>query len=284
MGAPLEAFAQLLGRDDGHIDLARACLMVAQDVYPGLDVERYLGEIERMALRLRGSIGPQGGAEERVVALNRYLFEELGYRGNAGDYYDPRNSYLNEVIDRRTGIPITLAVLYMELGRRAGLPLEGVSFPGHFLVRLRLRAGMLVLDPFSGGAPLSEDELRERLQRVIPEGVVDRLPVAELPLEEFLEPATKRQILARLLRNLKGIYRERDKPEQMLDVLNRMLVVAPESSAELRDRGIVYQRLECYRAALKDLSAYVEREPEAPDFDDVRERLMELSALCARLN
>jgi regulator of sirC expression with transglutaminase-like and TPR domain len=284
MGAPLEAFAQLLGRDDGHIDLARACLMVAQDVYPGLDVERYLGEIERMALRLRGSIGPQGGAEERVVALNRYLFEELGYRGNAGDYYDPRNSYLNEVIDRRTGIPITLAVLYMELGRRAGLPLEGVSFPGHFLVRLRLRAGMLVLDPFSGGAPLSEDELRERLQRVIPEGFVDRLPVAELPLEEFLEPATKRQILARLLRNLKGIYRERDKPEQMLDVLNRMLVVAPESSAELRDRGIVYQRLECYRAALKDLSAYVEREPEAPDFDDVRERLMELSALCARLN
>ena len=284
MGAPLEAFAQLLGRDDGHIDLARACLMVAQDVYPGLDVERYLGEIERMALRLRGSIGPQGGAEERVVALNRYLFEELGYRGNAGDYYDPRNSYLNEVMDRRTGIPITLAVLYMELGRRAGLPLEGVSFPGHFLVRLRLRAGMLVLDPFSGGAPLSEDELRERLQRVIPEGFVDRLPVAELPLEEFLEPATKRQILARLLRNLKGIYRERDKPEQMLDVLNRMLVVAPESSAELRDRGIVYQRLECYRAALKDLSAYVEREPEAPDFDDVRERLMELSALCARLN
>jgi len=284
MGAPLEAFAQLLGRDDGHIDLARACLMVAQDVYPGLDVERYLGEIERMALRLRGSIGPQGGAEERVVALNRYLFEELGYRGNAGDYYDPRNSYLNEVIDRRTGIPITLAVLYMELGRRAGLPLEGVSFPGHFLVRLRLRAGMLVLDPFSGGAPLSEDELRERLQRVIPEGFVDRLPVAELPLEEFLEPATKRQILARLLRNLKGIYRERDKPEQMLDVLNRMLVVAPESSAELRDRGIVYQRLECYRAALKDLSAYVEREPEAADFDDVRERLMELSALCARLN
>ncbi len=284
MGAPLEAFAQLLGRDDGHIDLARACLMVAQDVYPGLDVERYLGEIERMALRLRGSIGPQGGAEKRVVALNRYLFEELGYRGNAGDYYDPRNSYLNEVIDRRTGIPITLAVLYLELGRRAGLPLEGVSFPGHFLVRLRLRAGMLVLDPFSGGAPLSEDELRERLQRVIPEGFVDRLPVAELPLEEFLEPATKRQILARLLRNLKGIYRERDKPEQMLDVLNRMLVVAPESSAELRDRGIVYQRLECYRAALKDLSAYVEREPEAPDFDDVRERLMELSALCARLN
>ncbi len=172
----------------------------------------------------------------------------------------------------------------MELGRRIGLPLEGVSFPGHFLVRLRLRGGMLMLDPFAGGAPQSENELRERLQRVIPEGVADNLPVAELPLDQFLEPASNRQILARVLRNLKGIYREADKPERMLDVLNRMLLVAPDASAELRDRGLVYQRLECYRAALKDLSDYAEREPEAPDLDDVRVKLMELSALCARLN
>jgi regulator of sirC expression with transglutaminase-like and TPR domain len=149
---------------------------------------------------------------------------------------------------------------------------------------MRLRAGMLVLDPFSGGAPQSGNELRERLQRVIPEGVADNVPVAELPLDQFLEPASNRQILARMLRNLKGIYRDTDKPESMLDVLNRMLVVSPDASAELRDRGIVYQRLECYRAALKDLSDYAEREPEAPDQDDVRVRLMELSALCARLN
>jgi regulator of sirC expression with transglutaminase-like and TPR domain len=172
----------------------------------------------------------------------------------------------------------------MEVGRRVGLPLEGVSFPGHFLVRLRLRGGMLVLDPFTGGAAQSEAELRERLQRVIPEGVADNLPVAELPLDQFLEPASNRQILARVLRNLKGIYREADKPERMLDVLNRMLLVAPDASVELRDRGLVYQRLECYRAALKDLTDYAEREPEAPDLDDVRVKLMELSALCARLN
>src|SRR2546421_3358622 len=187
-------------------------------------------------------------------------------------------------MDRKLGIPITLAVLYMALGRRIGLPLEGVSFPGHFLVRLRLRGGMLVLDPFVAGAPLSEAELRGRLQRVLPAGATDNLPVAELPLDQFLEPATNRQILARVLRNLKAIYRETDKPQQLLEVLNRMLVVAPESSAELRDRGIVYQRLECYRAALKDLSDYVEREPEAADFDEVRVRVLELSALCARLN
>jgi len=258
--------------------------MIAQDAYPDLDVERYLGDIERMAMRLRARVPQDAGAEERVVALNQYLFEDLGFQGNTEEYYDPRNSYLNDVMDRRTGIPITLAVLYMALGRRLGLPLEGVSFPGHFLVRLRLRAGTLVLDPFAGGAPLSEAELRARLARVIPPGATENVPVAQLPLDQFLEPATNRQILARLLRNLKGIYRDADKPERMLEVLNRMVLVAPDAAAELRDRGIVYHRLECYRAALKDLSGYVERVPDAPDYDEVRTRLLELTALCARLN
>jgi regulator of sirC expression with transglutaminase-like and TPR domain len=284
MGVPLEPFAQLLARDDARIDLARACLMIAQDAYPGLDVDRYLGDIERMAIRLRGRIPQTGSAEERVVALNQFLYEDLGYSGNVNDYYDPRNSYLNDVIERRTGIPITLSILYMELGRRVGLPIEGVSFPGHFLVRLRLRGGTLVLDPFAGGAPQSEDELRSRVKRVIPDGVADDLPAAELPLDQFLEPASNRQILARLLRNLKGIYRDTDKPERMLDVLNRMLLVTPDSAAELRDRGYLYQRLECYRAAFKDLTDYTEREPDAPDLYEVRSKLMELSTLCARLN
>lgn len=284
----LDAFAQMLARDESHIDLAHACLMIAEDAYPGLQAEPYLGEIERMALRLRTRAADRKAKahfpEERVMALNQFLFDELGYRGNAEEYYDPRNSYLNEVMARRTGIPITLAVLYMAVGRRIGLPLEGVSFPGHFLVRLRLRRGVLVLDPFAGGAPLSEDELRTRLQRVIPKGVAGNVPVGELPLEQLLEPATPRQILARVLRNLKAIYRDGDQPERMLEVLDRMLVVTPEASGELRDRGLVYQRLECYRAAQKDLTDYLEREPQAPDFEEVRVRLMEVSALCARLN
>jgi regulator of sirC expression with transglutaminase-like and TPR domain len=284
MGVALEPFAELLAREDVRIDLAHACLMIAQDAYPGLDVERYLGEIERMAMRLRGRLPHTLAPEERVAALNEFLFDELGYSGNTDQYYDPRNSYLNEVMDRKAGIPITLSVLYMAVGRRVGLPLEGVSFPGHFLVRLRLRNGVLVLDPFAAGASQSAEELRERLQRVIPPGALDKAAVGELPLDQFLEPATNRQILARVLRNLKAIYRERDKPQDELDVLNRMLLVAPESSAELRDRGIVYQRLECHRAALKDLTGYVEREPNAPDFEDVRVRMMELNALCARLN
>ncbi len=283
MQAP-DPFAELLARDEAEIDLARACLLIAADAYPGLDVDGYLGEIERLAARLRGRLAPGGGTEERVLALNEFLFDDLGFSGNAGNYYDPRNSFLNEVLDRRTGIPITLSVLYLELGRRIGLELEGVSFPGHFLVRLRVRGAMLVLDPFSGGEALSETDLRERLQRVIPEGAAGGVPVDALPLDPFLEPANKRQILARLLRNLKGIYREADKPQRLLEVLNRMLVVSPEAHGELRERGLLYHKLECYRAALKDLQEYTALEPEAPDVDDVRAKLVELAARCARLN
>jgi regulator of sirC expression with transglutaminase-like and TPR domain len=269
-------FEEVLSGKDENIDLARACLLLAQDAYPELDVEHYLGEIERMAARLRARLPQSGAAEERVVALNEFLFGELGFRGNADDYYDPRNSYLNDVIDRKTGIPITLSVLYMELGRRIGLPLQGVSFPGHFLVRLRVRGGTLVLDPFAGGAPQSVSELRERLQRVVRH--------VDLPIEEFLEPASHRQILARLLRNLKAIYREKKQPDRLLAVLNRILTVTPEAHAELRDRGYVYEQLECHRAALADLTAYSEREPQAADAAEVRSRMVELSRLCARLN
>jgi regulator of sirC expression with transglutaminase-like and TPR domain len=279
----LEAFAELVGREGARIDLALACLMIAEDAYPGLDTQRYLGELDAIAQRLRVRMPQRASAEDRIVALNQLLFDDLGYRGNTDDYYDPRNSYLNEVLERRTGIPITLSIVYMEVGRRAGLSLEGVSFPGHFLVRTRVRGGVLVLDPFAGGVPQSEDDLRERLKRVIPEGAVE-VPVAELPLEQFLEPASNRQILARVLRNLKAIHRQAAQPERLLQVLNRMLVLTPGAHAELRDRGYVYQELECWRPALKDLSDYVERDPDAADLDEVRARIMELRVLCARLN
>lgn len=280
----LSAFESMLRKEDSDIDLARACLMIAQDAYPALDIERYVAAIDGLALRLHSRLPPAGGDEEKVIALNQFLFEDLGYWGNTDDYYDPRNSYLNEVIDRKTGIPITLAILYMELGGRVGLALEGVSFPGHFLVRLPLRRGTLMLDPFSGGAPVSEAELRQRLKRVIPEGAAPGVSVAELPLEQFLEPASRRQILGRLLRNLKGIYREAEKPERMLEVLNRMLVVFPGAAGELRERGFVYQRLECWRPALQDLTDYLACDPDAADLDEVRGAVLELSARCARLN
>jgi len=280
----LETFANAIDEEDSRIDLARACLLLAEDAYPALDVESYVSELERHARRLRARLGVDIAPEEKVVALNELLFDDLGYSGNTRDYYDPRNSYLNEVIDRRTGIPITLAVLYMEIGRRIGLPVEGVSFPGHFLVRLQVRGGTLVLDPFSGGMPQSGEELRERLKRLIPPGAAGRVPVEQLALDSFLEPAGKRQILARLLRNLKAIYRENNQPERLLEVLNRMIIVAPDSSADLRDRGLVYQQLECWRPALQDLRDYLAREPGAPDAEEIRASAMELTRRCARLS
>ena len=195
MTAPIDSFSALLAREDARIELARACLQIAEDAYPGLDVDGYVGEVERFAKRLRARLGINAAAEDRIIALNEFLFDDLGFSGNADDYYDPRNSYLNEVIDRRKGIPITLSVLYMEIGRRIELPLEGVSFPGHFLVRLPLRGGTLVLDPFSGGVPQSESELRERLKRVIPRAASGEwqdaargVPVSELPLDSSSSP------------------------------------------------------------------------------------------------
>jgi len=280
---PLEPFRALMAQADARIELARACLMIARDAYPELDLAHYVGQIERFGLRLRARAAERG-VEEKVIALNEFMFGELGFVANVDAYYDPRNSYLNEVIDRRTGIPISLSIVYMELGRRIGLPLEGVSFPGHFLVRLRLRGGMLVLDPFAGGAPQSEDDLRERLERVVPKGTTGGVPLELLPLEQFLEPASHRQIIARVLRNLKSIYRDADEPARLLAVLNRILVVSPDASIELRDRGQLYRRLECWQPALADLSAYVEREPDAPDGDDMRLQLLALRAQCARMN
>ena len=292
MPAPvsLTLFAHVAGRPEDELDLAEAALLIDDAAYPGLDIPHYLRVLDQLGGEARRAIERPLRAPEAtpgsgpIEQLLRWFYGDLGFHGNSGDYYDPKNSYLHEVLDRRTGIPITLAVVLLEVCQRAGLEAQGVSFPGHFLVRLRLRAGTLVLDPFAGGAPQSEEELRRRLERVVPQHARGGVPVAELPLEHFLEPATKRQILSRVLRNLKGIYREADKPERMLEVLNRMLLVAPEASGELRDRGYVYQRLECWRPALKDLTDYLEREPDAPDIDDVRASLLDLSARCARLN
>jgi regulator of sirC expression with transglutaminase-like and TPR domain len=285
----LERFAQFIADERDRYSLAEACLMIAEDVYEDLDISACMGEIERMAARLRGRLPPQADAEAKISALNEFLFEDLGFAGDADDYYDPRNSYLNEVIERRRGIPISLSVLYMEVGRKIGLPLEGVSFPGHFLVRLVLRGTTLVLDPFSGGESLSEQELRTLLKRVIAgsgrPGLRSAEDVAaELPLDQFLEAADHRQVLARVLRNLKNIYRQKDELQKLLQVINRLLIVTPDAHAELRDRGIVFQELEAFRAALNDLNAYLAKEPDALDADDIRARVVELTSRCARLN
>jgi regulator of sirC expression with transglutaminase-like and TPR domain len=203
----------------------------------------------------------------------------MRFSGNLVDYYDPRNSYLNEVMERRTGIPITLSILYLEVGKRLGLNLKGVSFPGHFLVKLTVRRGQLVLDPFTGGEAQSEADLRQRLAQVLPTGEAE-----QAQLDRYLEPATPRQIIARVLRNLKNIYMQTGKFEQALAVMNRMLLVMPESTEELRDRGLVYHKLECFRPALSDLQNYLRRKPDALDAPQIREKMVELRQATQRLN
>jgi regulator of sirC expression with transglutaminase-like and TPR domain len=273
----LDQFSALLCRQD--FSLAEACLLIAQDAYPDLDVAHYLARIDALAATVKRRLSNDAFAEQKVMVLNRYLFAELGFHGNAGDYYDPRNSYLNQVLERRTGVPITLSILYLEIGRRLGLRLQGVSFPGHFLVKLRVTGGQIVIDPFCGGEAQSESDLRARLTQVLPQREADTLP-----LPQFLEAATSRQILARVLRNLKGIYLQSGQAQNTLMVMQRMVMVAPHAAEEVRDRGLAYYKLDCFRAALADLQDYLDRRPEAPDAGEIRNRAQALQLVCARLN
>ncbi|MEK7439066.1 MAG: tetratricopeptide repeat protein [Pseudomonadota bacterium] len=273
----LEQFSALLCRED--FDLAEACLLIAQDAYPELEPAHYLARIDALAATVKRRVAGDAFAQQKLVALNRYLFRDLGFHGDARDYYNPRNSYLNQVLERRAGIPITLSILYMEVGRRLGLRLQGVSFPGHFLVKLRVSGGQLVLDPFCGGEAQSESELRARLAKALPQRAADTLP-----LSQFLLAASPRQILARLLRNLKGIYLQSEEAQNTLQVMQRMVMVAPHAAEEVRDRGLAYYKLDCFRAALADLQDYLERRPDAPDAEEIRSKAAALRLVCARLN
>jgi regulator of sirC expression with transglutaminase-like and TPR domain len=277
VSANLERFAELVSRE--QFGLGEACLLIAQDRYPDLDVAACVAQLDAIAATVRGRIAADAAAEQRVAALNRHVFAELGFAGNVAAYYDPRNSYLNDVLERRVGIPITLSIVYLELARRVGLPAQGIAFPGHFMVKVRLKRGALVLDPFGGGATQSEAELRDRLGQVLPAG-----RSARTELDPYLEPATPREIVARVLRNLKSIYLQSGALEAALAVMNRMLLVVPESAEELRDRGLVYARLDCFRPAAADLQNYLRRRPDAPDAGDIHAQLAELKAASARLN
>lgn len=277
MNAELERFAELVSQE--HFDLAQASLMLAQDAYPGIDIAGYMGQLDDIAVAIRRRVARDAFAEQKVLALNTYLFNEMRFSGNFDDYYDPRNSYLNEVIERRTGIPITLSIVYLEVGRRIGLNLKGISFPGHFLVKLSVKRGELVLDPFLGGEAQSEADLRQRLATMLPPAAVEKAT-----LDQYLEAATPRQIVARVLRNLKNIYTHEGKLERALAVMHRMLLVVPESAEQLRDRGLLYHKLECFRPALSDLQNYLRRRPGAPDADEVHGKIVELRKACAHLN
>jgi len=222
--ADLALFAHVVGRPEADIDLARAALLVAEPEYPELDIPHYIAVLDQLGLRARSQLGGNGPGIEAARGLLALLYEDIGFVGNMTDYYDPRNSFLNEVLDRRTGIPITLAVILIEVAQRAGITTQGVGFPGHFLVRMPVEGGIIVMDPFHGRL-LDADDLRELLERV---GAAARAAEPHL-----LAPATKQQILFRMLGNLRGIYRDKSETERLRAVLERMLVLEP-SDVELR--------------------------------------------------
>jgi|SRR5579871_944524 len=274
MNAVRSEFSRLVAREP--VPLARGALLIAKEEYPDLDVEHYLDRIAALA----GQAGPivAAGADtvERVQMLSNFLCGEQGFAGNREEYGDPRNSYLNEVIERRLGIPITLSVLYLEIGRRLGLNLYGVSFPAHFLVKAVDERGELIIDPFNGGAILGLEELNARLAQVYGR------PVALDPA--LLRAVGGRHILARMLRNLKNIYLTAGDWRRTLAALDRILMLDPRAADELLERASLYERLECFKAALDDYQDFLERMSEHPGAERARESVMRLMAQVARIN
>jgi regulator of sirC expression with transglutaminase-like and TPR domain len=267
-------FTAMVEQPGPGLDLGHACLLVAQHEYPAMAVDEYLARMAAMGEELRGRTA--GAApHDAAFLLTQYLFEEQGFRGNQDEYYDPRNSFLNEVLDRRTGIPITLSTLCIEVGRRAGLVVEGVGLPGHFVVRVGGGDGVL-LDPFHGGAHLSADDCQRRL---------DRIFAGRVKLEpQMLAAWDGRSILARVLRNLKGIYVKDGDWGRALWVAGLLVDLLPEAPEELRDRGLLHAAMDCYRLAASDLERYVALLPHAPDAAELTERALQLRTRASRLN
>ena len=268
----IEFFTTLVA-DDASLSLVEAAVSIAQDEFPQLDTLGVLAEIDALAARLKRKFPIDAVPVQRLRWLNRFFFQELGFAGNVNNYYDPNNSYLHAVLATRRGIPITLAVLYIELATQIGLTARGVSFPGHFLVKLRMPQGEVVIDPFTGHS-LSRDELDELLapykrNRGL-QGDFDA------PLGLFLQTATARDVLARMLRNLKEVHRSAGETKRLLAVQHRLVVLLPRVWEEWRDRGLVCAELGLVDAAARDLAAYLEHLPAAPDRALVEAQLLAL--------
>ena len=261
-------FTEAVQHPEERVDLACAALLIAAEEYTQLAVEPYLRRLDELAERVRDRLCDENAPLVLLQEVGRVLFEEEGFRGNRLEYYDPRNSFLNDVIDRRLGIPITLSIIYLEVGWRLGLPLHGVNFPGHFLVRYNGEAMQLLIDPFQKGMVRFEDEAQDLLDHVYG-GSVRMQP-------HFLRVADRRDILVRLLANLKGNYVNKRDDVRALSVIERILIVRPGSADDERDRGVVLMRMGREREAAAALHRYLELLPGAPDVARVRLLLEQL--------
>lgn len=265
----LEYFAALVA-DDTSLPLLEAAVALAQDEYEHLDVQGVLADIDALAQRLVSSLPADAPPLQRLRLLNRYFFHELGFSGNLNNYYDRGNSLLPDVLASRRGIPISLAVLYLELAAQAGLQAQGVSFPGHFLVKVRMPLGEVVIDPFTGHS-LSREDLEERLQPYRRQA--GQAPDDEVPLGLYLQPAPARDVLARMLHNLKEVHRSACDWPRLAAVQKRLLVLLPQAWDERRDHALVLAEMGRYAQAVSELSAYLRHRPEASDASALRRYL-----------
>lgn len=277
--AALPEWGQLASMADSELPLLETALLIARDEYPELETAAYLSMVDEYGQRLNSTLSDGLDIPSKLTAINHFLYKELGFSGNAVHYEDPRNSYLNQVFDRRLGIPISLAVIHIAVMHRVGLPLEGVSFPGHFLVRLPVDDGILVLDPFNQGRPVSIEELRER---VTPH--LDGQAPSDSQLFRILAPASARTILMRMLRNLQTIYLHQGDHERVARSADRILRLSPDLPDALRDRGLAYAEIGHRNGASADLARYLQLRPDAEDADSVRHVLIEGASAQKRLN
>lgn len=273
---PYHEFRKAVDRPEEQIDLGRAALTIALTDYPDLDVASYLARIDHVALEVSRRLDSEGDIYRSIAALNYVLFKQYGFHGNRNDYFDPKNSFMNEVIERKTGIPITLSVLYMEVAKRVGLMLDGVGFPGHFLVKRIGEPHEIVIDPFNGG----EIKSREDLDRML-----FNLQGGKIGFHsDFLAASTKKDILKRMLANLKAIYVNGNDLVKSLSVLDHLLILDPTAAEDTRDRGVVYLKLECYTQARQDFETYLRLRPQAEDALLVREQIVRLVKEVTRIH
>lgn len=269
MSVGREKFAEEMTHIDREIDLAKAALYLAQEETPSLDVDFYLAQLDQWAQRVEALLPTERYPLRVIQGINQVLYDELGFRGNEEDYYDPRNSFLNEVMERRTGIPISLALVYLEVARRLDFPMVGVGMPGHFLIRPDFDEAGIFVDAFHQGEVLFPQDCEARLQQIFAQS---------LELEpRFLEPVSKRQFLARMLTNLKLIYIKNQDLEKALEIIDRLLLVVPDAITEQRDRGLLSYQLGLISQAIADLKTYLAHSPDASDASMIQLLLTQLT-------
>ena len=262
-------FAQTLDCPDEQIDLTKATLKLARLEYPELDVIHYLNTVNQFIAQTQARL-PQTRYPLKIIQqINEVFFQELGFRGNQENYYDPQNSFLNDVIDRRLGIPISLSVVYLAIAKGINFPMVGIGMPGHFLIRPEFEDVGIFVDVFNQGEVLFEQDCQAKLQELYQQ------PIALKP--HFLTPVSNRQILVRMLTNLKFIYLNRQHYAKMLQAINFILLLLPNHPLELRDRGLLYYQLENWQQASDDLRLYLALLPEAEDARIIQEILQKIS-------